>query len=374
MNHKSPRHGFTLVELLVVIAIIGTLVGLLLPAVQNARETARQTTCANNLKQLATSMLDLSMSGKGRFPGWSQLQRLDPSLPASADRFSDTTTLDIEVSWAAKLLTRIEQQSTWDALLAGNLNVSDDLANIADDIPKVDIFICPSDPQTTPNNPALTYVANTGAPDFKPNPTGPPSDYKGNGLFPLLLPDFEGETVRSTDIKDGTSRTLMLSENVHKDENDSSSAIPNSSWLRSSATPGGSWTPSQGEQLFGMVWIAAGNNLVSQLVPPSNEQQRINRDERTGAVRDSPYIVQGGFITGWGSGFARPASEHPNIVIVAFAGGNTKSISEDIEYRVYQQLMTPNGAKCKWTIDPSKELHAAFYNADPNLQLSDDDF
>ena len=80
-NKSTSLLGFTLVEVLVVIAISGIMLGLLLPAVQMAREAARKNTCANNLKQQATAVL-LHEEQHGSYPtgGWGASWVGDPDL------------------------------------------------------------------------------------------------------------------------------------------------------------------------------------------------------------------------------------------------------------------------------------------------------
>jgi prepilin-type N-terminal cleavage/methylation domain-containing protein/prepilin-type processing-associated H-X9-DG protein len=92
VNHKPTRPGFTLIELLVVIAIISILIGLMLPAVQRAREAANRISCANNLHQLG-----LAMHGYH-----SAFERLPP-----------TRSFDGGPTWAVLLLPDMEQQNLY---------------------------------------------------------------------------------------------------------------------------------------------------------------------------------------------------------------------------------------------------------------------
>ena len=127
---RLGRHGFTLVELLVSIATIGILISLLLPAVQSAREAARRTQCANNLKQLALAVQNFH-AALGTFPP-DHLFTYDPTAA--------------NWSWLAAILPHLEQESLYQQANVGGAapnNINQSLPQIAQ---RVATFLCPSDP------------------------------------------------------------------------------------------------------------------------------------------------------------------------------------------------------------------------------------
>jgi len=117
------RGAFTLVELLVVIAIIGTLVGLLLPAVQAARESARRSTCTNSIKQLALALHNVHDS-KGKLPFATNPCRWDTSLSGSDKRVWRSGATWPGRTWIVDVMPFIEMADIYSSL-SSNQNLDD---------------------------------------------------------------------------------------------------------------------------------------------------------------------------------------------------------------------------------------------------------
>jgi prepilin-type N-terminal cleavage/methylation domain-containing protein len=202
---KSSR-GFTLIELLVVIAIIAVLMGLLLPAVFQAREAARRSVCRNNLRQLVLGLHNYESLHGVLPPGY--LHSIHPGSPANQMGFS----------WGTMILPQLEQVNLYEQF-------SFDVAIFEDPnrVPRehrLSVFLCPSDTysdggfvvrddSTTPHEryAAASYAANWGPSSASVNLDTAP--LRSQGVF------YRNSRTKFRDIVDGLSATLALGERTN---------------------------------------------------------------------------------------------------------------------------------------------------------------
>jgi prepilin-type N-terminal cleavage/methylation domain-containing protein/prepilin-type processing-associated H-X9-DG protein len=193
---SGSRRGFTLIELLVVIAIIGTLIGLLLPAVQKVREAASRMQCQNNLKQIGLAFHNHHDAHKF-FPtgGW------DWNTPPTYVNGVAVSGAQQQAGWGFQILPYLEQDNLWRGGQAAN---DQDRILLAIGTPNK-VFFCPSR--------RLPQTVNYGHPDYLGGIVArralcdyAASNLEGTGVVHRYTP------ARFADILDGTSNTLLVSE------------------------------------------------------------------------------------------------------------------------------------------------------------------
>jgi len=218
MFQRRRRRAFTLVELLVVIAIIGTLVGLLLPAVQAAREAARRSQCSNNLKQIGL--------GLHNFAG---AKRFFPPAYANTGITGANQTLDlikkigvkapaVKHCWSVFILPFMEESN-----LANQYSLDADWASTTNRAVRestVPVFLCPTvsrDGQGMTTKTVSGVSITIGPGDYAPD-NGYDTVLETKGLVDVCANRNGVMGVNAlrqvTEITDGTSKTLLVSEDA----------------------------------------------------------------------------------------------------------------------------------------------------------------
>ncbi len=192
---KKTHPGFTIVELLVVIAIIGILIGLLLPAVQNAREAARRVQCMNHIKQISLACQNYHSAFK--------------KLPPSAIVDLSVTSTGNNGSWGVhgRILPFLEQGNVYEKV---DLSLAWDDQLVIDGL-KIETYACPSDPGSD-----QVRYPGSGRPSLYPTSYGfnfgtwfvfdPQTRRGGDGMF------FPNSFLAYRACLDGTTQTLLLAE------------------------------------------------------------------------------------------------------------------------------------------------------------------
>ena len=217
-NHLSKRNGFTLIELLVVVVVIGILVSLLLPAVQQARESARRMLCQNRLHQIGIAFHNYNAL-HGRLPPGSILCQTDCKNGTNED--------DEGWGWGAFLLPDLEEENLYDELQVTSQTLHETLLQDITLIQKPLVaFRCPSDAtgSTLAGTPDNRHFSGDAFPAPLSGGGGPigyvysgTSNYVGNRGYWDVIGSSDGvlyrnSAVRFIDISDGLSHTFLVGE------------------------------------------------------------------------------------------------------------------------------------------------------------------
>lgn len=324
-RNKLNRAGFTLVELLVVIAIIGILVGLLLPAVQSAREAARRMSCGNNLKQMGLALHNYHDTH----------QKFPPGAIWGVGKAPHT--LPYHHTWCVMILPFIEQQPLYDSInknlpIWGQPAVSTQVAT----------FRCPSDDAvrelSESSDIAVTNYAGSEGYHWWPtavvgnnapwNTYSDPITKTGDlsGLFSVT------KTRRFSDVKDGTSNVIVIAE---KD---------------GMGFGGGPFnTSGTGERRVGTPVFCSAFVATAHAGWGANEGGTVNCTDVDGNTKSNGtwfrnHSFTPTYLTAWGINTEWPgaSSTHPSGLQATYADGSVSFLSETIDYGTYLKL---NGIK-----------------------------
>jgi len=389
---KQARGGFTLVELLVVITIIGILMGLLIPAVNAARETARRNQCATQLKNLSMAAIQHENT-KGQLPGWVQKfgvfagGTVDPSDPMN---FMGMVPRHVKVgTWAVALLPWLDAQPTYEhwtedryPIISDGMGTFEETSGESGDgfhklaAPNLAIMQCPSNPVSVGEDGKNSYVANNGMYDRSASGSAitgvdfEQSMSRENGAFTSKyniasinpttregVPSFKTDNVKLDDFKDGQGNTMLFSENVqafpwhragfinaenirtadkdiiHNDTATSATGVVNNRSARLSSGMVWHYSDKQNtEPSMATLWTHGAPD-------PVNLKHNING----GGTESGQDIFTLAMTSSNANDLARPSSAHVDGVNAGMADGGTRFISESIDYRVYQAYMTLRG-------------------------------